>query len=877
MIAGLLVFIFLLYKPFGLIRLPLFKVRAFEAIPANTALMLQGPMSRFQAAQTLGKTSFDALITEDALYQQFSKDWALIKRILSESEGSDPLIFSQAKLLIALQLNGVDDLGFLYVLDDAPKHFDLGQLLATKGGSRSMYKGTELYTLTMDQQQTFVLSRFRNLIIMGRLALQVEEAIEQLKQPHRNLLSDWGVKKMLRRKSDRVINCYVNFKNLALLLSPLFGQKDRPLLSALPKIGSWLHLGWEVEESCLKTKGQLLPHSDNTWLAANHQLEPQASGNLAAFLPDHTGLALRCAIGDPAQFFQNTTSAPQTDFHKYFAPWLADEMAYVITEPYSSDFDDEQFVYLKINDETKAQHYLEKYAQLSGHLEDIPYHNRSIHRLMHQDIFLPAFGPSLNNLHQPYYTLLGEYAVFCNSRQALEICLDKFLVSQTLANSDAYLQSQLALSDQASLSLYINIRHLRSLLRAYFQPSLRPTLDRALAHYSKVGGGQWQLKAEGIHYTIEGCLPVQPTAPERTEVMWKMALQAPASIAPALLQNPKNREYEIFVQDEQHRIYLMNRGGDILWSRRLDAKVLSNIYQIDYYNNGELQLLFNTSRGIYLMDRDGRDLSAYPIRLQSLASNGLLMVDFGGRKEYAFFVACENANLYGFERTGRPLNGWNPKRKVGRIHHPMRHFEEAGKDYLLALTEAGRLHVFSRDGRRRFDPQSFDAAFLSPFDFQHHSASTRIVATDQSGRARVLNTSGQSFDVHLDVGRNEEVRFAYADIAADERKEYIVLSDRELVAYAYQGNQLKKLYQHRFEYSQEQLFEVNQPSNGKQWIGTLNAQRQQIHLLDNQGQLLPDFPLAGTTSFQVAPLFGDDKPILVVGKGEEVYAYRLRP
>ena len=58
-------------------------------------------------------------------------------------------------------------------------------------------------------------------------------------------------------------------------------------------------------------------------------------------------------------------------------------------------------------------------------------------------------------------------------------------------------------------------------------------------------------------------------------------------------------------------------------------------------------------------------------------------------------------------------------------------------------------------------------------------------------------------------------------------------------------------------------------------IGALNKRKKEINLLLGDGRLYPDFPLAGTTAFELADLFEDQKNILVVGFEDSVYAYKL--
>ncbi|MEM6725313.1 MAG: hypothetical protein AAF598_14830, partial [Bacteroidota bacterium] len=131
---------------------------------------------------------------------------------------------------------------------------------------------------------------------------------------------------------------------------------------------------------------------------------------------------------------------------------------------------------------------------------------------------------------------------------------------------------------------------------------------------------------------------------------------------------------------------------------------------------------------------------------------------------------------------------------------------------------------------------------------------------------------GKYFNLETAAGSNQNVRFLFANVLGDERKETILLSQQDLTIYEHDQPQLE----YQFPHLQDQVFEVKLPNTEASVIGTLSLGQQEIQLLDAAGQLYPDFPLAGTTRFQVADLYGYGRLILIVANGAEVYAYRLR-
>jgi hypothetical protein len=306
----------------------------------------------------------------------------------------------------------------------------------------------------------------------------------------------------------------------------------------------------------------------------------------------------------------------------------------------------------------------------------------------------------------------------------------------------------------------------------------------------------------------------------------------------------------------------------------LQEPVRSKIFPIDLNNDGETQLAFSTPLGVYVISpADGSDVDGFPLKLQTPASNGVTVVDFFNSHDYRFFIACENGLAYGFDEKGSPVEGWRPHEDVGLVEHPLLHFQEGGKDYLVLLDTAGTLQVYQKNGAFRFPPKKLGNYFRQAPDFQAIKGSGRIVACDTAGRVSVVNLAGDEFKLAVKAGNNRHLRFAFANVTGDERNDYIALSGKELAVYAYEKDAFKQQFKHTFPAPQSDIFGVGWGK--KTFIGAYSREKRQIHLLDSSGRLLPQFPLAGTSSFVLFDLLNEGKPVAVVGYESSVYAYSL--
>ena len=370
------------------------------------------------------------------------------------------------------------------------------------------------------------------------------------------------------------------------------------------------------------------------------------------------------------------------------------------------------------------------------------------------------------------------------------------------------------------------------------------------------------------------------TGKQPTSVIWRSELDANAIIPPKVVINHDTGENEIFIQDENYKIYLLNKNGNILWTKQLEGKIISKIYQIDFYKNEKLQYIFNTNEKIHLIDRNGDNVDNYPRKLIAKASNGITVLDYDGRKNYRIFVAGEDGNIYGFLQRGEPLSGWSPQPNVGMIRQAIQHFVIDDLDYLIALNETGLVYAFDRSGQMRIPPTALELngnRINSKFYFDDiNSMHKRVVAMDSKGKAYVANLRGRKFNLTMAIGNNENVKFCMADLVGDVRKDYVLLSGRDLgVNYYDERNDFRRKYQIQLPNNQDDLFPIQLENKEKTYIATVSYQNNEIYLLNNDCKMIQDFPLAGSTRFEITDFFNDGKQILTVANDNMVYVYRL--
>jgi hypothetical protein len=843
--------------------LPFTNVPAWVALPPDIPLMLSYPDFRLGWNQESGVVG-----AEIAFSASLQGDAELLGDVLRLWQHHFDLP-QPISMTLGLHPAGLGQTAFSLILDNPNRGLNPEKLLEDPKISRtssSAYRGITIHTVNLQKGKSFSVAFYRNLIIVSRLPLWVEEAAGRLSWRPSGLFSSEDFKKMLPPKNQNQPSAhkylFVQTSYLAELLDGVIHQDGLKALDyALSKI-QWIRLDFSRHDEAWQFRG-------TAKTVGNHHLKTAkevVSAALLEVVPDHITMLF---LGNTAHFPQ-LASTPQKQFvRKYIAPWAGTEFAIALGHTKGIGLPDDWFGLISMRKPELAEEKLAALAASFGLLDDYEYQTFRVRQIMTEDV-LPFF-PS-ERMKNPYFTFLGNFAVFASSRAAMEIWIDGFVTGQTLLRDEEFLHLYGHGKQPGEWFLYLPNPQLQNLLQSYaLQESSAKILSELIGTLALRGNQKddlFELSGGGTTITREP--RIQPT------IAWKVLLNAPAATAPFPVFDRQKKETLLLVQDSLFRLYLLGPAGEIRWTRNLDGLMLSDIKSIGFYNDGSSALLFNTANHIYILNSKGEDIGNFPLQLQSPATAGVTLANFEGGQQQTFFVPCANGNIYGFDKLGTPLPGWNPLPGNGVLRFPIMHFQDAERDFLVALSENGLIKVFRKDGIERFPPIVTDGVFLSAPDFQVSSKSSRIVAMNNAGMAHIIGLDGTHFRLACPAGRNKAVRFAFGHWTGDERKDYAVLDANVLAVYAYQKtDKFAKILEHRFDAPQDEIFCLRMPGEATDRIGAFNRKSGKIHLLDGTGTPAPGFPLAGNTRFFPADLFNNGKHCIVTSYGESVYAYQL--
>ncbi|MBL7930783.1 MAG: hypothetical protein JNL60_02720 [Bacteroidia bacterium] len=279
---------------------------------------------------------------------------------------------------------------------------------------------------------------------------------------------------------------------------------------------------------------------------------------------------------------------------------------------------------------------------------------------------------------------------------------------------------------------------------------------------------------------------------KQQNVLWTLQLDTISRQTAAGFVNHVNGENEILIQDENNVLYLINAKGTVVWKKKLNEKILSEIYVVDIYKKNKYQMLFSGKRYLHLIDRNGNYVENYPIKLPEEASNTLSVFDYDKDKEYRLFIACENKNIYNYNIHGEKQEKFTIVRTDDAVQLPIQYITVGASDYLVALDKEGKIYTFSRKGLGRIGLRNRTVANCKAFyiDAGNSVSTTRLIYVDDKNG--IVNKI--SFDDKKEISKLvadlENSSVVYSAIDDNRSTDLLLAKGRDIYAFDFSGHLL---------------------------------------------------------------------------------------
>tara|TARA_R110002050_G_scaffold273113_1_gene417016 strand:+ start:3192 stop:5621 length:2430 start_codon:yes stop_codon:yes gene_type:complete len=474
------------------------------------------------------------------------------------------------------------------------------------------------------------------------------------------------------------------------------------------------------------------------------------------------------------------------------------------------------------------------------------YRQIDIYSFSKPDLFSNSFFPLITFKNANTYCVLDTFFVFAESTEMLQNIIANYQNKTTLSEQSYFKDIKEQLTDASSLILVVNPSNLKDLLE-------KNGLN-AISELDKYNTSAIQFIYDTNFAHVNGIIKKSKTKALLNSVSEELNIKLENEIlnTPQFVTNHITKQKEIVVQDITNNLYLISNTGKILWKKQLQGSVLGTINQIDIYKNGRLQLAFATPNRVYVLDRNGNDVSPFPAKFNDNITQPLSVFDYDKNKKYRLLVTQGKHTLM-YDVNAKPVKGFTFKAANNKIICQPKHFRIGSKDYIAFKTE-NKLYILDRTGKTRVTPKTSKTYSKEPiFLYQN-----KFTTTTSNGDLITIDTKGNTAIQNLNLSENHNLETT--------SKTLVTLSENKLTI------KNKSIELDYGNYSKPKLFYLND----KIYVAVTDLQTQKVYLYDSQTKLLSNFPVYGNSIIDLNNIDKDsDLEFITKGETNSILLYQI--
>jgi hypothetical protein len=774
------------------------------------------------------------------------------------------------------------------------------------------YEGESIYTLEVNTSPKPIhhyVSIVEGNILLSKSVILIENAIRQYSLP-RSLLNDTEFMAIYSTAGkNKEANLYVDLRKFTGILSTLGSENFRTQIKDYQNFSSWMELDLTIADKQLMLNGfismqpqsnrfgnmfednlpitidvdKVLPVTVSTFYSVGAEDFRKLQQKFAVYLKDinaadkRTGrlkeIERRYNIQLDELFLSFIDNELTIAHGSYPDRSISIPSSYVLVKCRNGEQTGKKMQTLV---ETIGSQNGKSFQQLT-HTYTIDNESRySLVEFPLEDITGLLFGGLFSMKGKTYYTLLGNYLVFCDSKEALGDFLYNNMLSRTLSTNEAYKAFSSNIVQKSFFIAYTNLSRSALYFEKYLYENILEAWEENIETFQKIQPLGFQLtRVSNMNY-INLITQYLEEYNGKPSTVWESLLDTTFTFKPQLVENHYSKQKEIFLQDQNHSIYLINKAGRVLWKQKIAEPIKSKIFQVDYFRNGKLQLLFSTENFLHLIDRNGNYVERYPIRLRDRATAGMALFDYEKNRDYRILISCADNKVYTYSIEGNIIPGWQFPGSDYPVEQPAEHFRFGDKDFIV-LGDKYAVYILDRRGNTRLTPDKLiSKSRYNTFYLEENESieKSRILTTDTAGNVISIYLDGKTSSVSIESFSAEHF-FDFKDVDADGERDYIFLDDNVLHVYRQDKTEI-----YNFSFPNR----INDPpvyfnfSHSDRKLGIADATDRKIYLINNDGLLFHGFPLEGSTLFSIGYL--ENSPgqfnLIVGGRNNFLYNYSVK-
>lgn len=748
---------------------------------------------------------------------------------------------------------------------------------------KKQYENVEILGFTYRDSPWFF-AIHKDVLMLSNAIITVEKAIQTLNAGS-HLLVDNDFKSIKKLTKDRAnVQLYFQAEKLPEIWKSSLDGFDQRILNN--QFGAWSQLDVTVSANNLLLNGFAIS-SDSTKSILNcFKGQDPVEIEIVEVMPSNMAWFMHFGITDAQEFDKQTElywHLQGEDIHEnrtqfqgryglntdLFYAQFGQELALGVLEPNSTDLQEDYCLFAAINDQDEANELMKSWYDSLATQEDLKVKQSTYRGYQYWDLgelkmAEALFGPLFYMIDNPVITTFEDYLVMANSQRTLKTVINRYKSDQTLSKDIHYAQFMDDMSSESNVTFYSNIArapyYYQHLMGKQTNLNLGENMD--VFRQFQAFCVQYEQSDEDIFYQTIFCKH-NPIYKKETNSLWELSLDTASSGTPHLVKNHYTEQQELLIQDDRNDLYLVSNTGKLLWKLKFDEKIKGEVIQIDKYKNNKLQMLFATKNHIHLLDRNGKVVEGFPVKLPSKASSDLAVFDYDNNGKIRLLIGCEDNQVYNYDLNGKQVQGWEYAATESPLNDRIQHFKIGDKDYLLASHSDGSTRLLDRKGQVRHpinsDVETFGSKKLVA---RKNIEDSYFLYLDSINRLNRFTFNGTNELVTED-------EMEVAQLKSDDEELYVLgQNGDEIFIYNIKGEQVAELE------TESSLSNVRiHPQDGDILVsGT--SEDGLVYLYGKNGDLQKGFPLVGTGPSVLSNINNDPaKELIVTGENGMIYTY----
>lgn len=875
-----LIFI-LIYLYFGKALIIKSSTEAFKYIDKNNALVFE-----FQYDENLSDLVQDAEVYSNSFPNELINEFVILDSIIKSNEKLIDL-FSSKDIFAGIQKLNSSSLAGLYIVNLTDANPDLESIFSDQNkpierADSRMFEAIEIFTANINSEESIYYTYDAPFFILSFESNLIENALRSNRKST-SIYYDAILKNYLETQQHdvKLARVFLNYSSAVDLLSIKLLESELSRFNTLKNLGRFSVFELNYKKDAWVLNGEMITNEKDYFNAFKGQTENVSYLN--QFLSANTFMYKNIVLSDQelfrkklSEYYLNNNNflheAELKIFKKRygisFNQWANEQLGneYILSKLNNTNFNAKTgnlAMFILKNKEQKNNLSLAQDFKLITTYKDI-----NIHYFPVKNIMYLLVGDLSKSKNYQYCISIDDVMILTSDINDLKKYIDDYVNMDFLLKKNSYQSILESLNESFNFYYYNSIAGSEETISQLLNMTAKNNLQRSTS-IKKYNGFTYSLS--NVEDVLINNIYIPINIQEQNESLkelWSVNLSTPTTNQANWLNMDGSDKNYLFIQDDNLKLYKIAESSNVEWKIGLNEKVISAYYKVDYYNNSENQILFNSENYIYLIREDGTSMPGYPKKLPQATQLSLSLFDYDNDKKYRIFVATASGLIYGYDISGRSIDGWNPKRITESLE-PITHKRVQGKD-LLFVRGMRDFYLLDRKGNiiNHYNDSSH-ISYNNPFYFRQDEnfAMNRFVSTDQNGKIKSFLLDGRK--LYKSVGTwTPEHHFLHADVASDTSYEYVFIDNNQLFMYS-DDSTLGYNFQFNAKIS-EAPFSLKIAD--KNLLGVHSTDESLLYLFDRNAEILKGFPINTVT--RPAILSNKNKHIIsVVTKEGKVISY----